>query len=65
MGFRDLHTFNMAMLAKQSWRLISKPDSFCAKVGRPSITLIAHYYMRGQKRIFLYLAKYCCGVENF
>jgi hypothetical protein len=50
MGFRDLHTFNMAMLAKQSWRLISKPDSFCAKVGRPSITLIAHYYMRGQKK---------------
>jgi hypothetical protein len=38
MGFRDLHTFNMAMLAKQSWRLISKPDSICAKV------LKAKYY---------------------
>jgi hypothetical protein len=34
MGFRDLHTFNLAMLAKQSWRLISSPDSLCARVLR-------------------------------
>jgi hypothetical protein len=38
MGFRDLHTFNMAMLAKQSWRLISKPETLCAKI------LKAKYY---------------------
>jgi len=32
LGFRDAHTFNIAMLAKQSWRLIQKPDSLCAKI---------------------------------
>ena len=31
MGFRDLHSFNLTMLAKQSWRLISTPDSFVHK----------------------------------
>lgn len=32
MGFRDLHAFNLAMLAKQSWRLINNPESLCAQV---------------------------------
>ena len=34
MGFRDLHCFNLAMLAKQCWRLIADPDSLCASVLR-------------------------------
>lgn len=41
MGFRDLHAFNLAMLAKQSSRLISNPDSLCARVLR------AKYYPDG------------------
>lgn len=32
LGFRGIHIFNMAMLAKQGWRLIHNPDSLCAKV---------------------------------
>jgi len=34
MGFRDLHMFNLAMLARQGWRLISNPESLCAQVLR-------------------------------
>jgi len=38
LGFRDAHAFNIAMLAKQNWRLIQKLDSLCAKI------LKAKYY---------------------
>jgi hypothetical protein len=41
MGFRDLHSFNLAMLAKQVWRLIDDPNSLCAQVLR------AKYYPSG------------------
>jgi ribonuclease HI len=32
MGFRDLSTFNLAMLGKQGWRLMMKPNSLVARV---------------------------------
>lgn len=31
-GFRDFCIFNQALLARQAWRLISKPNSICAQV---------------------------------
>jgi len=34
LGFRDLHLFNLAMLARQGWRLLAKPESLCAQVLR-------------------------------
>jgi hypothetical protein len=41
MDFHDLHCFNLAMLSKQVWRLINRPDSLCAQVPR------AKYYPHG------------------
>ncbi|KAL4308866.1 hypothetical protein GQ457_01G015730 [Hibiscus cannabinus] len=40
LGFRELSTFNVALLAKQGWRLITQPGCFLAKV------LKARYYPR-------------------
>lgn len=32
MGFRDLPLFNQAMLGKQGWRIITRPEALCTKV---------------------------------
>jgi hypothetical protein len=32
MGFRDMQAFNVALLGKQAWRIIMKPDSLCSLV---------------------------------
>jgi hypothetical protein len=41
LGFRDPHMFNLAMLARQGWRLIKNPDSLCAQI------LKAKYFLNG------------------
>ncbi|KAI4988293.1 hypothetical protein ZWY2020_029923 [Hordeum vulgare] len=32
LGFRDMDSFNIAMLSRQIWRLIQYPDTLCARV---------------------------------
>ena len=32
MGFRDLHAFNLALLAKQAWKLVQKTDSLFYRI---------------------------------
>jgi hypothetical protein len=41
MGFKDLHLFNKAMLGKQGWRLMTRPNSLCAR------TLRGKYFHNG------------------
>jgi hypothetical protein len=41
-GFRDLQKFNQALLARQAWRLIERPDSLCVRI------IKSKYYPNGE-----------------
>ncbi|KAK4399546.1 putative mitochondrial protein [Sesamum angolense] len=44
LGFRDLQAFNLAMLSKQLWRIISKPDSLLCRVLRARYFPYGHFF---------------------
>lgn len=59
-GFRDLQKFYLPMLVKQGWRLLTNPDSLCARVFK------GKYYPRGdfslgeeEETQLSYLVSYC------
>ncbi|XP_019166706.1 PREDICTED: uncharacterized protein LOC109162458 [Ipomoea nil] len=41
LGFKELHAFNLAMLGKQAWRLLTKPESLVSRIFK------ARYYPKG------------------
>lgn len=57
LGFRDLHSLNMAMLAKQTWRLLQNPTSLCAR-------LLKGTECRGKAGVLLHGEEYMFGNSN-
>jgi hypothetical protein len=52
LGFRDIHAFNIAVLAKQGRRLLMNPDSLCAQLLRAkNISGIAVFWRRNRNGI--------------
>lgn len=42
MGFRDLECFNLAMVAKQAWRLVTKPFALLSRLLKAIISFGVH-----------------------
>jgi hypothetical protein len=38
LGFRDLHAFNLAMIAKQGWNMLTKPQTLVARIYKARCT---------------------------
>ena len=52
MGFRDLHSFNLAMLSKQAWRLIHDTNSLFYKVYKAQYFPNSSFMMENRGRRF-------------
>ncbi|GLT71411.1 hypothetical protein SLA2020_434320 [Shorea laevis] len=63
MGFRDLELFNLAMLAKQGWRLIQQPNSLMARVCKPSIIPQVSFCQQSWAHVLPMLGEVLCNPE--
>ena len=43
MGFRNLHAFNLAMLAKEGWRLLTRLDSLISRIYKARYFLFSDF----------------------
>ncbi|XP_050207714.1 uncharacterized protein LOC126657122 [Mercurialis annua] len=50
LGFRNLHAFNLAMLAKQAWKLAQDPHSLCARVLKAKYFQHTDFLQAGARR---------------
>ena len=50
MGFRDIKQFNMVMLGKQGWRLMTSSNSLCARVIKGKYNPNGDFLMAKKKR---------------
>ncbi|GAV78934.1 hypothetical protein CFOL_v3_22399 [Cephalotus follicularis] len=58
LGFRDLRAFNLAMLAKQGWKLEKEEDSLCFKIMKAKYFQSYKYFVaRLGRNPFVYLEK--------
>ena len=55
LGFRHIKAFNLALLAKQGWRLLHRPDSLVSGFSRLSIFLMSRSLMLMLRRLFFHL----------
>jgi hypothetical protein len=64
LGYKDLHSFNIAMLAKQGWHLLTDPNSLCARVLKakyyPDVSVLKAQPIRGMSYTWRSILK---GIE--
>lgn len=65
LGFRDLETFNQALLAKQGWRILSKTDSMLALALKRKYFFDCNFYDASARNQDSFILKSLFGGSNF